>query len=270
MVLMSELPNPRGSQLLRRLDELRRGEGRVELGKNPEQDSLDLVEFVGDNAIRSVTFGRKPLDERDAVEVLYGLLNRRDVFMDFTTLCDIGPQWLSEASEMCIGVWNFIWQVILTTELARRLEKGHGLHSGFTVQVLASLIVSELWSKNIQLVLVDAPVDLPDGVEEPIWRQRAKARDVATRADEALKANSLEESSELYEEVLREASAWKQLAPEDAQAWSLIGRAWQGLENAKQAIAAYTCAGQRERHISGPTNRRRARTQRRAQLNQHD
>jgi hypothetical protein len=123
MVLMSELPNPRGSQLLRRLDELRRGE--VELGTNPEQDSLDLVEFVGENAIRSVTFGRKPLNERDAVEVLYGLLNRRDIFMDFTTLCDIGPQWLSEGSEMCIGVWNFVWQVILTTELARPIEKGH-------------------------------------------------------------------------------------------------------------------------------------------------
>ncbi|KAL2799385.1 hypothetical protein BJX66DRAFT_333287 [Aspergillus keveii] len=242
MVLMSELPNPRGSQLLRRLDELRRGEAGVELGKNPGQDSLDLVEFVGDNAIRSVTFGRRPLDERDAVEVLYGLLNRRDVFMDFTTLCDIGPQWLSEGSEVCIGVWNFIWQVILTTELARRLEKGYGLHSGFTAQVLASLIVSELWSKNVQLVLVDAPVDLPDGGEEPVWRQRAKARDVATRADEALKANLPEGASELYEEVLREASAWKQLAPDDAKAWSLIGRAWQGLENAKQAIAAYTRA----------------------------
>ncbi|KAL2848720.1 hypothetical protein BJX68DRAFT_267574 [Aspergillus pseudodeflectus] len=239
-VLMSELPNPRGSQLLRRLDELRRAD--VELGTNPEQDSLDLIEFIGDNAVRSVTFGRKPLDERDAVDVLYGVLNRRDVFMDFTTLCDIGPQWLSEGSEMCIGVWNFIWQVILTTELARRLEKGHGLHSGFTAQILASLIVSELWLKNVQLVLVDAPVDLLGGVKEPVWRQMAKARDVAKRADEAIKASSTEEASELYEEVLREASGWKQLAPNDAKAWELIGKAWQGLDNTKQAIASYTRA----------------------------
>lgn len=55
-----------------------------------------------------------------------------------------------------MGFMNFLWQVILGKELARRFENfPDAAIPGFTGQIMTTLIVSDLWLRNVEIVLAD-------------------------------------------------------------------------------------------------------------------
>lgn len=111
---------------------------------------------------------------------LYGVLNRPDIFVDFNTTSTVQLAIVAPFdTEGYIGVWGFLRQIIVAWELNARLKIANDdlPHSGFTCRVLASLIVSGLWLRNVQIVLHDAkPFSLMRN--DPI-RRRKKARRTA-------------------------------------------------------------------------------------------
>ena len=135
---------------------------------------------------------------------LYKLLNRTDIFVDFTTTSSIGMQWSSKEGDKCVGLWNFLRQVIVSRELAIRLNHldGGTSYTGFTGQILGSLIVSELWLKHVQLVLADDKL-LVSGVKgAETAEQTGKAEDYKNQGNEALKKNEYQKAVDLYTEAI--------------------------------------------------------------------
>ncbi|OZJ01513.1 hypothetical protein BZG36_05720 [Bifiguratus adelaidae] len=150
LVNYGDLPEIPAEKLLRRLHELKLGVG--ELGWSPQRDYEELKEYTG-------TLGITYYDPKRAYEItdqimnLYSLLNRSDgLFSDFVAQSSIGWHALMGP----VGLWNFLWQIILGKELARRLEHfpSGDYINGLTPQVLLTLIVSDLWLKNVEIVLV--------------------------------------------------------------------------------------------------------------------
>lgn len=135
---------------------------------------------------------------------LYSLLNRTDVFVDFTTTSTIGMYWAGIVDNG-VNLWNFLHQVIVSRELAMRLNHPDGSksHSGFTERILGSLIVSELWLKHVRIVLTDEklPVGGVKGAETA--EQMGKAEDYKNQGNEALKKNEYQKAVELYTEAIK-------------------------------------------------------------------
>ncbi|EUC43331.1 hypothetical protein COCMIDRAFT_101084 [Bipolaris oryzae ATCC 44560] len=147
-------------KLLRRIDELQKGAGK--LGWNPEIDLMDMREFTGGMGI---TYYDPAYEFRSSSQLsnLYSMLNRSDIFVNFLGTSSICLEW-NNPKKNGGGIWNFLWQVILAKELARRLENKteDSWTSGFTPRVLASLIVSDLWLKNVEIVLGEPRFNLAD------------------------------------------------------------------------------------------------------------
>lgn len=84
------------------------------------------------------------------------LLNRTDIFVDFTSASSIAVEWVGD-EEGTIKKWKFLYQIILAKELALRL--GHtdnsDPYSGFTPRIVAALIVQDLWLRNVDVALVE-------------------------------------------------------------------------------------------------------------------
>ncbi|KJR82039.1 uncharacterized protein SPSK_03179 [Sporothrix schenckii 1099-18] len=164
LVNYAQLPVLSASTILRRLHEVQ--ENRSKFGWNPTEENLNLKDVVG----RSVNFTYYDQNgaqhrNRDIIGDLYSVLNRDDVFADFIATSSVqlhrvmGPD-----TEGHIGKWRFLRQIIVAWELAARLKitDDASSHSGFTPRILASLIVSDLWLKNVQIVLQDANADIGD------------------------------------------------------------------------------------------------------------
>lgn len=91
---------------------------------------------------------------------LYSVMNRTDIFANFLTKSSVGMQWASPANDEFIGLWNFLRQIILSWELAVRLEylDSGDSYGGSTDRILANLNISDLWLKHVQIILIDKKI----------------------------------------------------------------------------------------------------------------
>ncbi|KAJ7017007.1 prion-inhibition and propagation-domain-containing protein [Mycena alexandri] len=190
LVKCSEMPNIPARKLLRRLNELWDG--------TPTYDDAQLREFTGDMGITYYT-NEKFLTISD----LLSLLNRRDILADFTSTSSVALQWAGPETEG-IGIWNFLWQIIISKELSMRIEKSEGgSYSGFTPRVLASLTVSSLWLSNVEIILADAKIRLED-IQKPLTaEEKSQAEDVKARANDAMRSNQYQKAVDLYTEAMK-------------------------------------------------------------------
>ena len=136
---------------------------------------------------------------------LYSLLNRTDIFVDFTTTYAVAMHCSGEADDDCVGVWNFLRQVIASRELAIRLNHldGSTSYNGFTERILGSLIISELWLKHVRIVLTDEKLSF-DGVKgAETAEQMGKAIDYKNQGNDALKKNEYQKAVDLYTEAMK-------------------------------------------------------------------
>ena len=197
---------------------------------------------------------------------MYGLLNRRDIFADFTSKSSIALQWC-ESKEQGFGTRNLLCQIILAKEVALRLEHYPDASiSGFTSRVLASLIVQDLWLRNVEIILTDAKVSLAAVKKVENAEEQAKAEEFKVRGNEAMKNKQYQQAAELYTKAVdidlssavyranRSAAhfslekydyasddAWVavQLDPKYSKAWARRGISELKLGNAKTARDAY-------------------------------
>ncbi|KAF9458772.1 prion-inhibition and propagation-domain-containing protein [Collybia nuda] len=159
LVSYADLPDLPAKKILRRLDELRKGAGR--LGWDLKMDYMDLKEFTGDGGITWVD-PNEVYKHSNQISNLYSLLNRRDIFANFLQDSSIGGMVLGALPDSP-GMWNVLWQIILGKELARRLDNFPDMSmSGFTSKILTTLIASDLWMSNVRIEL--APLE--KGLEE--------------------------------------------------------------------------------------------------------
>ncbi|KAL1914536.1 uncharacterized protein VTP21DRAFT_8161 [Calcarisporiella thermophila] len=148
LVNYADIPSIPAKKLLRRLHELRVGAGT--LGWNSKRDYEDLKEFTGNMGV-TYTKTEYAYDHMNQISGLYSLLNRQDVFVNFGQVSSVALAAYSENN-----FWNFLWQMILGKELARRLNQFPDASiSGFTPKVLTTLIAADCWLNNVEIVLED-------------------------------------------------------------------------------------------------------------------
>jgi hypothetical protein len=96
------------------------------------------------------------LEKSREISNLYFLLNRTDIFDNFATTSSISNVALGIQSDGQPNIWDFLRQVILGYELARRLQRfpNAGL-TGFTPRILTTLIVADRWIENVAIILVE-------------------------------------------------------------------------------------------------------------------
>lgn len=178
----------------------------------------------------------------------------------------ISLSWLGPAGES-IGIWNVVWQIIVAKELAIRLAQfPDAAINGFTPRVLASLIVSDLWLKNVQIILTDRKLLESDLKETESPEERAKADEFKAKGNKALAAKKYQEAIDHYTEAIKRdlhspiyranrsaallcinkfdearVDAWAatELDPKYAKAWARLGAAELKLGNIYSANAAY-------------------------------
>lgn len=197
------------------------------------------------------------------------LLNRTDIFADFTATSSIASEWCGPEEKM-IGIWNLLYQIILAKELALRLgHKGSGgSYSGYTQRVLAALIVQDLWLRNIGITVVDAKIS-PQDVGRPLITsivERNKVEALKEKGNEAFKNGQWQKAVDFYTEALKldrsnaiyysnrsaallslerfkeaviDAYTATQLDPKYAKAWSRLGLAEFKLGHESRAQRAY-------------------------------
>jgi tetratricopeptide (TPR) repeat protein len=143
-------------------------------------------------------------DPKRWVGDLYSILNRTDIFADFTASSSVGIQWAGAKEEDSIGFWNFLLQVIIAKELARRLDtqEGNG-YTGFTERILASLIVSDLWLTNVSIILADEKLNTADIKRPETDAEKEKAEEFKKKGNAALKKKSYTEAVDLYTEAIK-------------------------------------------------------------------
>ena len=258
----ANLPELPARTLLRRVNELQQDRGKF--GWQREKEELDLREIVG-------TLGYKESSARDPkrwISDLYEVLSRRDIFADFSTTSSVGLTWGGEINDTCIGLWNFLRQIIVGRELALRLEhlKNVGSIARLTERILANLIVSDLWLHHVKIVLIEVkyPVDRIKGPERE--GDKLKAQDLNNKGDEALSKNEYQQALDLYTDAVKinlpsvvyrcnrsasllnleryqaaeeDAHVGTQLDPQYAKAWSLLGKARLNRGHGKRAKEAY-------------------------------
>lgn len=247
-------------RLLRRLDELRSNTNR--LGWNPAEDHLDLHDFLGSNYDP-----KKASDPVSEIGELFRALNRSDLCTNFIHEASVSMKWSDPAN-----MWKFVWQIILGKELGRRLQDGPDAWiSGFTPRVLATLIISDQWLRNVQIIR--NPASIPPSLKKKPESAQEAAEAVAfsNQASAALQSGKFQEAVDLYTKALetggadaeynrqRSASliglkkypealsdAWisKELDPQNAQAWSCVGAAYLHYGNLDPAVEAYETAMQ--------------------------
>jgi hypothetical protein len=60
---------------------------------------------------------------------LLSVLNRTDIFVDFTKESSIAFAWGNDEG---MGLWNFLWQIIIAKEVALRLENATDSDAEYT------------------------------------------------------------------------------------------------------------------------------------------
>lgn len=278
---IGDLPEPGAKELIRRLNELRNeDEGRA-LGENLDYDEADLEEFVGESAL-AIADGEKSIDAM--LYVCLAVLNREDTFKNFATRFTIAQEWTHLQGEGILGIMGFFWQMVITGEIARRLDrsstpiKEQSQMDGMSLQVVASLIVYDLWIQNVDLKISDElpmppakDISSEERIEAEVLLRMAEKFMADTRPDVA--AESLEEAvaidpanveyrrrrchalhktaeldaligdeedSEMrYAELTVEAKYLTQYAPDDWQAWELLAEAQTGRGALKKGLKAY-------------------------------
>lgn len=206
-------------------------------------------------------------DPKRWVGDLYSVLNRTDIFADFTAESSVGLQWAGPKENDSIGFWNFLWQIIIAKELARRLDSSEGNgYTGFTTRILASMIVSDLWLTNVGIVLTDAKLNIADIKKPETDAERVKAEEFKNKGNAALQKKQYQEAVDFYTEAIKidlgnpvyrcnrsaasfsndkfeeaeeDAYVSTQLDPEYAKAWSRLGAARLKLGSFKRAKEAY-------------------------------
>ncbi|CAK7215112.1 hypothetical protein SBRCBS47491_002371 [Sporothrix bragantina] len=266
MVNYAELPVLSASTILRRLHELQ--ENRSKFGWSPTEEELDLKDVVGTLGI--TYYDQKAAQDRNRrIGDLYSVLNRNDIFVDFNTTSSVQlPMVTAPDTEGHIGIWGFLRQIIVAWELDARLKIADDAssHSGFTARILASLIVSGLWLKNVQIVLQDANPALRDLKRPQTDAEKSKADKLKNMGNEALKNKEYQKAADLYSEAInidngnavyhcnKSAALVKLKKLEDAEheayvatlldstyakAWSRLGMAMLEMGHAKRSKLAY-------------------------------
>ena len=98
-------------------------------------------------------------------------LNRRDVCLDFRDTSSIAL--LALASPPAgMGIWNFLYQIVLGYELHLRLEKNSdSWYSGVNDKVSANMLISKQWINNVDMYIEGADSNLK-------MRSRVQARQI--------------------------------------------------------------------------------------------
>ena len=124
---------------------------------------MTIIVVRAHNPVGLVLIACSVLDHRNPwVSGLYCLLNRTDVFADFISESPIGFLFMSPPEMRRFAIWDFLRQVIVGKALAVRLANltAEDSYVGFTLRILATLIVSDLWLKHVYIVVTDNTVDL--------------------------------------------------------------------------------------------------------------
>ncbi|KAK0749074.1 prion-inhibition and propagation-domain-containing protein [Schizothecium vesticola] len=264
MVNHSDLPVLKARRLLRRLNEIQSKSGKF--GWSPTTEELNLKEFVGGLGI--TYYDQKYAQDRNRwIGDLYSVLNRTDIFCNFTKESSVGLQWAT-SGEDSIGLWNLLRQIVLGWELKMRLETLDGArsHTGFTDRIMGTLIISDLWLKHIEIILVEAKVSTKDLKKAETAEEKAKAEAFKTQGNDALKRGEFQKAVDLYTEAMKldltsaiyrsnrsaallelqqypeaeeDAYISTQLDPKYAKAWSRLGLAALKQGHAKRAKKAF-------------------------------
>ncbi|KAL2841361.1 hypothetical protein BJX68DRAFT_278699 [Aspergillus pseudodeflectus] len=188
-VTPTPLPGASVKQLLRRVDDLKkRREAQFGLyGESQDyfaEEDTDLRQLIGDEAMAGIVSSSK--DIHGSAVALLNVLNRGDVFADLTKKPCISQEWNTVNPEGALGMWTFIWQMIITTELARRLATGEakGGSSKFSRPVLASLIIADKWMSNAEPRMTEG-LPLPDP-REVSPEEKAQTEELFALAEEAM------------------------------------------------------------------------------------
>ncbi|KAL3487981.1 hypothetical protein BJX62DRAFT_227620 [Aspergillus germanicus] len=221
------------AKLLRRVDELRKGD--VELGRDPEKDLWDLGEMLGDEGIRPYTARRAPEITLNIPD-LYEQLNRRDIMADFVQSSSVTMQ--AYATEK-YTLADFIFQMILSKELARRLERYDHVraYAGFTEKILASLIISDRWFQNTKIVLENIPVDLATVHRPENDEETARAEELKAHGNRAIDGKEYERAVELYKQAIEIDGTNAVYRCNMSAALALLGKYWASQEQAVNATA---------------------------------
>ena len=261
---VSDPPDIPARKLLRRIDEMQRH--MEKLGWNPEREVADLKEFTG-NMGQTYTNSAYEYEHFAKLSNLFRFLNRSDIFDNFLSASSVGSLW-NNPREKANGFWNLLWQIIVSKELIRRLEAKDGSRYtvGFTEKILASIIVADLWLKNIEIVLKDKRIS-PKDIKPPETDElKAKAENYKKQGNDALAKKEYNKALELYTEAIRidpscavyranrsaalyslqryeesvgDAHMALRLDAKYAKAWSRYGLAAVKTDRTKKAIEAY-------------------------------
>lgn len=146
-----------------------------------------------------MSFDLSSVDRWGMFSDFYMMLNRSGLFIDFATSSSV---MLSIVDPNSNGVWNFLWQVILGYELARRLAQHPGSSSsGFTRRIATTLIVADQWMHNVNLILVNQKeTEEEKGAREALQKQQANA--LKEKGNEAMKKKDFKAAIEFYTDAL--------------------------------------------------------------------
>ncbi|KAL4922954.1 tetratricopeptide repeat protein [Aspergillus undulatus] len=180
------------SKMLRRLHELR--EEQADSEWNPAVEKAELKDLIGEDV--HAAEGEDHF-QRD-IDRLCGLLKRTELVADFSTRANIGRA-SRESDKGGIGWTNFLWQMIISKELTRRLERyPNASRTGLTTRVLGSLIVADLWIKNTQVLLIDGTVNSRELPREVTMRPRRTAESLVVLGKLAEESKDDEYAIQLY------------------------------------------------------------------------
>ncbi|KAM5378550.1 hypothetical protein ACJZ2D_004504 [Fusarium nematophilum] len=260
-----DLEPVKDKSILRRIDEMRRGIHLYE--RSPEQAEADIKEFSGD-AVQSA-----PSDEQAPVgQGLSHLLNRTDIFTDFTAKYSISSEWATQ-KKSDHGKWHLLWQIILAKELSLHLERNPDLELSRSVQ--AALVIQDQWLRNVEVVMDEMPLTLSKVGKLTATREvKARAEDYREVGDGAVKAEQWKAAREAYTRAIeldlssavyrasrsvadlglgnwssaaQDALVATRLDPKYVHAWNMLGAAWKLGGNDVRALAAY----ERAVHVAG-------------------
>ncbi|KAJ4174882.1 hypothetical protein NW754_005303 [Fusarium falciforme] len=249
-------------KILRRIDEMRRGTRLHE--RSEDQRKTDLEEFTV-AACKS-----KPEENQEATPSpgsLCNLLNRTDIFTDFTTKSSISSEWAS-LKNADHGKWHLLWQIILARELALDLENSPEFPtSELSPSVLAALIIQDQWLQNVEDVMEEMPLNL-SGLRKlaATGEVKARAEDHKSQGDRAVEEKQWKIAKEFYTKAIeldlssatyraarpvadlqlgnwanaaQDALVATKLDPKNVHAWNMLAAAWKKGGNDVRALAAY-------------------------------
>ncbi|ROT38200.1 hypothetical protein SODALDRAFT_333972 [Sodiomyces alkalinus F11] len=265
------MPPVKSVKMLRRTDELARA--NVEEDGEERVDDGDLMEFFGDEAFAfrgGRTYNSTYLSKlSDCIRSLYSILNREDVFVDFSTRTVFSlEQVAAEEQWRGMNVWDLFFQMIAGQELARLLEKlDLGSADGMTPRVLASVLIADTWFRGSKVEHVDWVVDFASFKKEPgSARDEDDAEKLRHEAEQLALQGWHDEAVETYTKAImkhphnpttwlqrglsfeklgdmtsarEDAYAATRLDPRNANAWAQLGAAEMGFGNWERAKDAY-------------------------------